>query len=659
MAPKKKAQKMALADFFADAASGSWADEMDNVPTAPAARAEGTAPKRGEPGYLDSMPDRGARPTFTGGPPREELPLPDVPPFTAFIGNLVFEVEEDSLRDFFAEQSPTSVRLVKDPTGKPKGFGYVEFSKRDDLKAALEKNMQQMMGRTIRISVADAPAKREGYPGSAADGADQWRRTTPLPARADAPQAARRTSSFADRPEREGGPDLDWGSARGSRFVPSAPHSPLRRDSSGPGRERGGPGGAEYGQPSAADEAGQWRSSRPMAEPRQNRDGSTSAGRGGPGAGLHTGESSPSLAETEATWSRGSKLRTPIVDETPQSAATASPAEERDWRSSRATSAVPSADGGSPSQPPPAPVERRKLTLAPRSVPATPSTATTAATSGGDGSKDSRSSIFGSAKPIDSATKEREAEEKLAQKEEERRKAREEEIRRQKEDEEKGRLLQEEKAKKFKEEQAKATSAALAAHGLPPNPAGTDAQSERAAAGAGGGVGAGAQRRGGGPGGNAWQGQGPRRTSSGNVHDAQRDGSGPRRPSGPGGATGGPRRSSQDNVGRGGSGATSAGRQTARSPPAATVGEDGFEISRSKAKVEKKEAPKPVRKESQTRPGFSFAAAANSFGLLDEAGEEGGDEEKSEEKKEGAELNGKEQKDEIKEITNGVKEVSV
>lgn len=114
-------------------------------------------PRRGEAGYLDSMPDRGAR-SFGGAPQgREELPLPTVPPFTAFIGNLTFETEDAELRDFFSDIAPTSVRLVKDPgTGKSKGFGYVEFGSQADLKAALDRSGANLAGRGIRVNVAEA-----------------------------------------------------------------------------------------------------------------------------------------------------------------------------------------------------------------------------------------------------------------------------------------------------------------------------------------------------------------------------------------------------------------------------------------------------------------------------------------------------------------------
>lgn len=92
---------------------------------------------------------------FQGGPPREELPIPTSPPYTAFIGNLTFETEEQELKEFFVDLDPISVRLVKDATGKSKGFGYVEFPSGDKLKAALDRGMSQLGGRTIRVSVAE------------------------------------------------------------------------------------------------------------------------------------------------------------------------------------------------------------------------------------------------------------------------------------------------------------------------------------------------------------------------------------------------------------------------------------------------------------------------------------------------------------------------
>ena len=132
-----------------------------------------------------------------------------------------------------------------------------------------------------------ATQRREFTP-SAADEASQWRRSGPLPTRDPAPQP-RRQGSFNDAPRSEG--DRDWSAARGARFTPSVPATPsgLRRDSSGPGRER-------EREPSAADDAGQWRSARPLVDIKESQQPRERPG-------FASGQSSPSLADTEQTVS--------------------------------------------------------------------------------------------------------------------------------------------------------------------------------------------------------------------------------------------------------------------------------------------------------------------------------------------------------------------
>lgn len=90
------------------------------------------------------------------GPPREELPLPTAPPYTAFIGNLTFETDEAELSSFFSDLKVVSAKTIKDATGKAKGFGYVEFGGLEELKTALSRTGGQLGGRTIRVSVAEA-----------------------------------------------------------------------------------------------------------------------------------------------------------------------------------------------------------------------------------------------------------------------------------------------------------------------------------------------------------------------------------------------------------------------------------------------------------------------------------------------------------------------
>jgi RNA recognition motif-containing protein len=47
-----------------------------------------------------------------------------------------------------------SIKIIKDRVGRPKGFGYIEFSTLDGLEDALARGGQNLAGRIIRTSVA-------------------------------------------------------------------------------------------------------------------------------------------------------------------------------------------------------------------------------------------------------------------------------------------------------------------------------------------------------------------------------------------------------------------------------------------------------------------------------------------------------------------------
>ena len=82
-----------------------------------------------------------------GFPSREQLPLPTEPPYTAHIGNLLFDTTEKDIIEFFKDCQVKEVRIVVDKLDKkPKGFGYVEFASYTGSSLA---------ARTIRVSVAD------------------------------------------------------------------------------------------------------------------------------------------------------------------------------------------------------------------------------------------------------------------------------------------------------------------------------------------------------------------------------------------------------------------------------------------------------------------------------------------------------------------------
>ncbi|WFD19902.1 Eukaryotic translation initiation factor 4B [Malassezia caprae] len=242
--PAPKKNKMSLGDFLADETTGtSWADELDDLPSAPAPRDHHMA----DYGAAD-MGSRMPRSRFDGPPPvmREEPPLPTQPPFTAFVVNLSFDSTEGDVRMFFEPMNPISVRLVNGPDGRPRGYGYVEFETLDELKDALTYTGKPLANRNVRVSVAE-PSSR-ALKSAAADDATQWRRSTPLPAddrRFGAPSGI---SGFEEMSISGDGTRSGFG----AKFTPSS-DIPRRR------------GPLEPAEPSASDVASDWRTGKPIS----------------------------------------------------------------------------------------------------------------------------------------------------------------------------------------------------------------------------------------------------------------------------------------------------------------------------------------------------------------------------------------------------------
>ncbi|GJN94246.1 hypothetical protein Rhopal_007320-T1 [Rhodotorula paludigena] len=377
MAPKKKGQKMDLNAFLADESTGggSWADEMDELPSGPSAGpgmdggvglggshlSRNMAGRDG--GFGGPM---GARDRYDDRPPRAEVPIPREPPYTAFVGNLAFEVGEPDLEDFFQGLAVKSIRLVTGPDGKPRGFGYVEFDTVDDLKNALSATGTDFGGRVVRISVAEAQQSRFGR----ADEASTWERSGPL-----APLPGR-SGGFGSGGFRSGAPGGDRAPyeevdrdapIRGGKFTPSAPTE--RRgfsSSSGPGPRAP----YEEVERDAPIRGGKFTPSAPPPEREQRR---------------MFADREPSRADDAAAWERRGPLSGPAAG-----------GERRGF-----------GFGGSrtPSDPP---ATRRPLQLSARS------TDSPAATSSDAAPASSRASPFGAAKPVDQSTKEREIEERIA-----------------------------------------------------------------------------------------------------------------------------------------------------------------------------------------------------------------------------------------------------
>jgi translation initiation factor 4B len=89
-------------------------------------------------------------------------PVPDVPPFTAYVGNLPEEAVESDLDTMFHGLDLVKVHLVIDrETQRHKGYGYAEFATKDSLVRALSLDGAAWMSKTLKVNVHE-PRQRFG-----------------------------------------------------------------------------------------------------------------------------------------------------------------------------------------------------------------------------------------------------------------------------------------------------------------------------------------------------------------------------------------------------------------------------------------------------------------------------------------------------------------
>ncbi len=72
------------------------------------------------------------------------------------VGNLPFSVDEEELKNLFAEYNAEEITLIKDKfSGRSKGFGFVTISN-DEVaqKAIADLNDKDVQGRQIKVSEA-------------------------------------------------------------------------------------------------------------------------------------------------------------------------------------------------------------------------------------------------------------------------------------------------------------------------------------------------------------------------------------------------------------------------------------------------------------------------------------------------------------------------
>ena len=81
-----------------------------------------------------------------------------------YVGNISFKVGESELNDLFSQVGEvTSVSLITDKmTGRPRGFGFVEFSSKEGGEEAIKKfDGFDFQGRSLKVNEAKP---REGRP---------------------------------------------------------------------------------------------------------------------------------------------------------------------------------------------------------------------------------------------------------------------------------------------------------------------------------------------------------------------------------------------------------------------------------------------------------------------------------------------------------------
>uniref|UniRef100_A0A4W4F1B3 Eukaryotic translation initiation factor 4B n=1 Tax=Electrophorus electricus TaxID=8005 RepID=A0A4W4F1B3_ELEEL len=182
----KKGKTLTLTDFLAEdggstgppsyptVKSTSWADETDDLDGEVS-----TSWHTEEDSYRAPPIDRSILPTAPRAarePNIDRARLPRSPPYTAFLGNLPYDVSEESIKDFFRGLAISAVRLPREPSNpeRLKGFGYAEFDDVDSLLRALTLNEENLGNRRIRVDIADQSNDKE-RDGSTSSGRDRDR----------------------------------------------------------------------------------------------------------------------------------------------------------------------------------------------------------------------------------------------------------------------------------------------------------------------------------------------------------------------------------------------------------------------------------------------------------------------------------------------------
>lgn len=308
---------------------------------------------------VDFTFDRSQLPTATKAALEPDIDLtqvPTKPPFTAHLSNISFEADENKVRNFFTGCNILNLRLPVDERGTFKGHGFIDFAERESLIAALKKNGTLFCNRQIRVQLESDQRKHQrsqkDFTELRSDEAD-WRR----------PQ----------QQDEESQPTRSYGEQRGNnRF------GQQRRG----GHQQGGYHQRDQGQ--REQYQGQRDQYQGQRDQYQGQRDQYQSQRGQYQREDHQGQGQGYQRRQFSSYNRQHRT----------SGASESTDQPADVQSVSSSSSTPTTSM----------TERPKLHLAPRTLPVEEVKAETAGSS---------TSIFGSAKPVNTAAREREIEEKL------------------------------------------------------------------------------------------------------------------------------------------------------------------------------------------------------------------------------------------------------
>merc|ERR1712168_798488 len=92
-------------------------------------------------------------------------PSNTMPEYKVFVGSLSFDAEEKDIREVFDKYGDIKEIVIPTnrETGKPRGFGFVEYHSQEDAQAAIDgANGSEILGRQININMAQPRGERGG-----------------------------------------------------------------------------------------------------------------------------------------------------------------------------------------------------------------------------------------------------------------------------------------------------------------------------------------------------------------------------------------------------------------------------------------------------------------------------------------------------------------